>query len=386
MEAKEVFYVQPTYRFGDGVNNLPGKDFVHGFLRRHPDLTVRKANLIKRSRAALSHAEVNAFFDNFEKTAAGIPPENIYNCDETNLQDNPGAKRAIFSRGVKYAEKVSDHSKSSISVMFCGSATGVLLPPYVVYKSNNCYEGWTKGGPKGTIYSATPSGWFESFTFGDFIKKGFLAHVRRQPGRKLILCDNLSCHMSEEIFQLCREERIEFVCLPAHSTDKMQPLDVGMFRQVKECWRSQLTRYRDADPTCKLLVKAEFPAMLKELMSSLKPLTHLPKARVIKTLNLMVPRVRYGRYKYRSLLSKCFPSNLKNKIKKRQPMMQIVTFVLSGFRKVRLGPSQQGQGPGQDSLCAGSGGDCCCCGRCCSEKARGEEVWGWLQEEASPGG
>ena len=263
-----MFYVQIYYRFGDGVNNLPGKDFVYGFLRRHPDLTVRTANLIKRSRAALSHDDVHAFFDNFERSAAGIPPENIYNCDETNLQDNPGAKRAIFSRGVKYAEKVSDHSKSAISVMFCGSASGVLLPPYVVYKSNNCYESWMKGGPKGAIYSATPSGWFESFTFADFMTKGFLPHVRRQPGRKLILCDNLSCHMSEAIFQLCREENVQFVCLPANSTDKMQPLDVGLFKQLKENWRGQLTRYRDADPTAKLLVKTEFPAMLKELIST----------------------------------------------------------------------------------------------------------------------
>jgi hypothetical protein len=33
---------------------------------------------------------VNDFFDRFEQTAAGIPPENIWNCDETNLQENPG--------------------------------------------------------------------------------------------------------------------------------------------------------------------------------------------------------------------------------------------------------------------------------------------------------
>jgi hypothetical protein len=61
-------------------------DFVRGFIGRHQELSVRRGNLIKRSRAALSHADVNEFFDNYEKTAAGIPPENIFNCDETNLQ------------------------------------------------------------------------------------------------------------------------------------------------------------------------------------------------------------------------------------------------------------------------------------------------------------
>lgn len=48
-----------------GTDNLPGKDFLYSFLRRHPDLSSRKANLIKRSRAAVSAAEVNDFFDRY---------------------------------------------------------------------------------------------------------------------------------------------------------------------------------------------------------------------------------------------------------------------------------------------------------------------------------
>jgi hypothetical protein len=63
---------------------------------------------IKRSCAALSKVGVDAFFDWYELTAAGIPPQNIFNYVESNLSDNPGAKKAIFSRGVKYAEKSRD--------------------------------------------------------------------------------------------------------------------------------------------------------------------------------------------------------------------------------------------------------------------------------------
>jgi hypothetical protein len=72
------------------VDNLPGQDFVRGFLKRHPQLTVRTANLIKRGRAAVSHEDVNNFFDRFEEAVAGIPPQNMFNYDETNLRDKPG--------------------------------------------------------------------------------------------------------------------------------------------------------------------------------------------------------------------------------------------------------------------------------------------------------
>ncbi len=46
----------------------------------------------------------------------------------------------------------------------------------------------------------------------------------------------------------------------------MQPLDVGIFRPMKNAWRAQLRRYQDQDPNFKILQKTEFPGMLKELV------------------------------------------------------------------------------------------------------------------------
>ena len=37
--------------------------------------------------------------------------------------------------------------------MWCGNAAGDCLPPMVVYKAENIYESWVKGGHKGTVYS-----------------------------------------------------------------------------------------------------------------------------------------------------------------------------------------------------------------------------------------
>ena len=77
-------------------------------MKSHRELTIRSASLLRRSKAAVSPQIVNEFFDRFEKVAAGVPPENICNYDETNLRDDPGVKKAIFQRGVKYTEQVRD--------------------------------------------------------------------------------------------------------------------------------------------------------------------------------------------------------------------------------------------------------------------------------------
>jgi hypothetical protein len=118
--------------------NLPGPYFFKGFLRRHKNLTLRQVKLIKRGRPAVFYEIANAFFDNFYKVAAGVPSENIHNYDETNLQENPRGKKGIVKRGSKYPENVGDFSKSAVSVMFCGSAAGEFLPPYVVHNHYNC--------------------------------------------------------------------------------------------------------------------------------------------------------------------------------------------------------------------------------------------------------
>jgi len=263
------------YRF---VNNLPGPDFVKGFLNRHKNLTVRQVNLIKRGRAAVSHDTVNAFFDNFYKVAAGVPPENIHNYDETNLQENPGGKKGIVKRGSKYPEEVGDFSKSAVSVMFCGSAAGEFLPPYVVYKAQNHYKCWMLGGPKGARYNSSPSGWFDMPICEDWFFKTYLPVASRLPGKKVLIGDNLSSHLSTKVIDSCRENNIAFVCLPPNATDKMQPLDVGFFAQMKGAWRKQLREYKQRDPTALLLRKTEFPKMLKELVEGLNPQDHLPSA------------------------------------------------------------------------------------------------------------
>jgi hypothetical protein len=106
----------------------------------------------------------------------------------------------------------------------------------------------------------------------------FLPCARRLEGKKVLLGDNLASHLSPTVISLCRDNNIEFVCLPANSTDKMQPLDVGFFSVIKQLWRLLLRAYRKMDPAAKLLQKTEFPRMLKELLGKVNAEALLPPA------------------------------------------------------------------------------------------------------------
>lgn len=165
-------------------NNVPGHEWVLGFLKRHQELTVRFASNIKRSRAGINSKTLTEYISNLGEVVKDVPPENIWNCDESNLTDNPGQKKVITKRGCKYPEKIRNSSKSSISLMFAGSAAGEILPPFVVYRSSCMWSTWTEHGPKGARYTNTSSGWFDSCSFTEWFESLMLPRFKKLQGKR----------------------------------------------------------------------------------------------------------------------------------------------------------------------------------------------------------
>ncbi|KAJ8954924.1 hypothetical protein NQ314_006998 [Rhamnusium bicolor] len=130
-------------------NNIPGEDFLNSFIQRN-NLSIHLASNIKRSRASVGREDILNFFNNINNALNDVENFNIYNYDESNVTDDPGAKKFVVPRNTKRVERVQNHSRTSISIMVCGTANGDLLPPMVVYKSSNLYENGTQGGLLGT--------------------------------------------------------------------------------------------------------------------------------------------------------------------------------------------------------------------------------------------
>ena len=255
-------------RFKD---NMPGKRWMSNFLSRHQDLNKKVPKLINSARAKVDPASINKYFDNLEVSLEGIPPENILNFDETNLSDNPENKHVIVRRGEKYPVKVMTTSKTCISLMFAGSAAGRILPPYVVYKSKEMCESWTNGGPPGTRYNRSKSGWFDKEIFEEWFSTTLMPWAESIDGDKVVIGDNVSSHFSPKVFELCREKGIRFVCLPPNSTLLLQPLDVAFFSPLKTSWRKILNSWKQKSRNKAItLPKPAFPGLLKTLMESIE--------------------------------------------------------------------------------------------------------------------
>ena len=64
--------------------------------------------------------------------------------------------------------------------MYSGFADGCLLPVMVIYKASHIYENWCVGGPDGTIYDCTASGWFDIRTFEPWFFKIYLPEATKK--------------------------------------------------------------------------------------------------------------------------------------------------------------------------------------------------------------
>lgn len=76
-------------------NNLSGYDWSVGFLYRHPGISQRVAENMKRVRANINPEIIQKFFNNLESVIREVPSENIMNYEESAFQNDSGKEHVL---------------------------------------------------------------------------------------------------------------------------------------------------------------------------------------------------------------------------------------------------------------------------------------------------
>jgi len=146
--------------------------------------------------------------------------------------------------GSKYPERILNSTKYAISVMFAGNTAVEVVPPYVVYKSKKLWNMRVQGGYIGCRFNKSKSGWFEAVSFHDWFTLSHLPWLKKLPGKRVVISNNLSSHFDVDIIKQYEQENISFVALIPNSTHLTQLLDVAFFWLMKVKWRQILTRFK----------------------------------------------------------------------------------------------------------------------------------------------
>ena len=157
------------------------------------------------------------------------------------------SKRILAKRGEKNVHEVGGGSgRDYITMLGCGSAIGERLPPYIVYKGKNLMSNHTHGGPPGTRYSMSDSGWMEMANFREWFVKVFVPATTDlvKTGPVILFFDGHKSHESLGLIELAKEYSVSLYVFPPHTTHLLQPLDVGVFGPLKSAWTKVLKEYK----------------------------------------------------------------------------------------------------------------------------------------------
>ena len=173
-------------------SGMAGRAWMDGFRKRHPELSLRKPEGVSSQRAAsFNRAKVDQFYDVLESTlftkdgVRNIPPENIYNADESGYTIVQKPHKVLAKTGKRYVGQITSGEKGkTVTTVCCVSAAGQFVPPLFIFPRKNMNQRLMDSAPPGSVGTCTPTGWIteEKFTmwFEHFLKTVQPKHVNIQ--------------------------------------------------------------------------------------------------------------------------------------------------------------------------------------------------------------
>ncbi|KAJ8369676.1 hypothetical protein SKAU_G00097040 [Synaphobranchus kaupii] len=216
------------------------------FKARHPALTMRTADSLDRARVHGATPEaIEGFFSNYEALYIQHDLKNkrhlIFNCDETGFGDKPRSREKVLCQtGRKHIYQQQQTTRQHITVHCCVSAAGESIPPFIIFPGCLPSTAYRLDGPPNALYGIQQKGYMD----GELFLKWLHHFIRYAPEERpiILIMDQHETHVSKEVIVLCRDNKIEILCLPAHTTHVLQSLDVAVFNPLKTAFSKMASR------------------------------------------------------------------------------------------------------------------------------------------------
>ena len=261
-------------------DNRPSYIWYYNFMARNAHLVEkRKESSLENSRAKVSSNQLDEWFDKYYKFVSGLhlldQPSRIYNADESGFSMGSKPSSVIGPTKVNCPRNpphLCGQTKKRLTGMFCANAEGSVIPPFLIYPKPRptAYDPLI-GTRKGTVIEYTEKGWMNNDSFLEFLKHFDKYACPERP--VILLIDNVSSHMSIEVFSFAKSKEIELYRLQPNATHFLQPLDNGVFGPLKKVWYQTVRKFTKEHPG-RSIDKETFGGKLNEaFMQFYKPLT-----------------------------------------------------------------------------------------------------------------
>ncbi|KAJ8934092.1 hypothetical protein NQ314_013601 [Rhamnusium bicolor] len=199
----------------------PGQDWYANFMKRHPQLSLKKTQSLQNKRAEASDPfVVGNHYKNLkrivEENEFDQYPELFFNCDEFGFCTDP-SKIGVKNKALY--QRIRGTGRENISINCCVSADGSALPPHIIFQGCAVLPRWTGVGEdlSGIVYAASPKGSMEEPVFYSWFADHFISYVNKIRETLIVACQNQKAilmyhghrsHVSSRLVQTALENNI----------------------------------------------------------------------------------------------------------------------------------------------------------------------------------
>jgi hypothetical protein len=207
------------------------------------------------------------------KAKYGILDEDTYNFDETGFQIGVGGSVKVVTAAEIRLNPIGRQAgdREWVTLIAAVNAAGWLVPPFFIFKGKNHNQSWYHHHPKEWRIAVSDNGWTTN-EVGVAWLQHFIEHTtsRTLGGYRLLILDGHESHNSIRFQDICRDNNIITLCMPAHASHILQPLDVGCFSPLKRAYKKEVGALANSsiNRIDKLSFLAAFTAVYQHVFSS----------------------------------------------------------------------------------------------------------------------
>ncbi|XP_050293763.1 uncharacterized protein LOC126734264 [Anthonomus grandis grandis] len=156
--------------------------------------------------------------------------------------------KVVGKKGKKQIGVITSAERGSLlTTVMCFSATGVYIAPFIIFPRKNMKMELING--TGSKYACHISGWIQQEIFVEWFRHFInLTKPSSDDPVVLILDGHYSHTKNLEVITVARENYVHIICLPLHSTHRMQPLDVAFMSPFKTYYTQEITNWLRLNP------------------------------------------------------------------------------------------------------------------------------------------
>lgn len=230
-------FVKENFR----IDMLP--DTCRKWINRSTAFCTVEAEPMDQKRLEVSHDQIVSYFDNLREALTGVPAALVFNLDESGFQQFVDArdKVVIVEKGSQQHHFAVNRSERRATFLATVSADGQHVKPLIILpratvEAELILAGYTEDQ---VVFAHSEKGFITTDIFTRYLTDVLVPVINyrrwelQYTGHAVLIMDSCTCHWSDTIRDIFDANKVRVVPLPPHSSDQLQPLDVGLFGNMK---------------------------------------------------------------------------------------------------------------------------------------------------------